>query len=607
MTYSQTDTLKKTLVLSTFVLLSTLVIAQSATQYGPDGFVKIEDGSGGFVAQLDPGDRFGRDHDVAGDVDGDGTLDLIVGARSDDDGQTDAGAFYIVFLNSDGTVKGNQKVSALAGGFTETLVENDFFGYGVAGIGDYNGDGIPDVAASTLSANNRSLYIIHLNRDGTVKSYVKNENITAQGLTAIGDIDGDGKIDLVACDPGSGDGGRSRGAIHLLFLDNASKVVPTKTVTISTTQGGLGAGLANNDQFGGREVAMLGDIDGDGTLELAVGAFGSEDGKGAVWILSLNATTFNVESKVKITEGMNGFNDVLDDSSNPNGTSGASFGHAMCAPGDLNGDGVPDLITGANQQLEGHGYILYLNPDKTVKTYTKIDNSSGGFDLVLEDEERFSRSMSFIGDLRGDGTVAVNVGGGAANRGTGTLYLMFFKPCSFTQAEGLKRWQGGNTLFTNWSHIDQALTSDSLTFEQCTFKSFETGATQMTYNFNDGRCICVDSNATLAASTEQSNAYTNECNLTSRTVSIDEINARDGISLYPNPTSSFITISNSAKSFNSEDALTILSITGETIYSQAITTTETSLDFTSYPAGFYFVSIYLDGSSRVFKVLRKEN
>jgi hypothetical protein len=65
---------------------------------------------------------------------------------------------------------------------------------------------------------------------------------------------------------------------------------------------------------------MLGDIDNDGTKELAVGAFMSDGGKGAIWILSLDNTTFNVVSKLKITEGLNGFTDTLTTGENPNGT-----------------------------------------------------------------------------------------------------------------------------------------------------------------------------------------------------------------------------------------------------------------------------------------------
>lgn len=403
-------------------------IVENGPFYEAEGFVTIENGSGGLVADLDSGDRFARDHDAIGDVNGDGVIDYVIGARSDDDGAEDAGALYILFMNNDGSVLSNQKISALEGGFNETLNARNYFGYGVAGIGDYDNDGIPDIAASAPNAPNNALYIIHLKADGTVKDYVKNENITAQGLSAIGDINNDNRIDLVACNPGSDDGGTNRGAIDILFLNNSSEVISSNTVTISSTQGNFGDGLLDEDQFGGREVAMLGDMDNDGTIELAVGAFMSDGGKGAVWILSLDPTTYNVVSKSKITEGLNGFTETLDLETNPNGTIGAQFGHAMCAAGDIDGDGIIDLVTGANQQNEGNGYVLYLNADKTVRTYDKISATDGEFDLVLGPEDRFSRSISYVGDIKGDGSIAINFGGGVSAGGTGTLYTLFFRP-----------------------------------------------------------------------------------------------------------------------------------------------------------------------------------
>ncbi len=400
----------------------------SELYYQAEGFVKIENDSGGLSADLDAGDRFARDHDTIGDVNGDGIIDYVIGARSDDDGEEDAGAVYILFMNTDGSVSFNQKISAEEGGFNETLNAGNFFGYGVAGIGDYDEDGIPDIAVSSPTPPNNSLYIIHLNDNGTVKDYVKNENIIAQGLTAIGDINNDNRIDLIACNPGSDDGGTNRGAIDILFLDENSQVMPANTVTISSTQGNFGEGLEDDDQFGGRETAMLGDIDNDGSIELAVGAFMSDGGKGAVWILSLDAATFNVVSKTKITEGLNGFTETLDLETNPNGTIGAQFGHAMCAAGDIDGDGIIDLITGANQQNEGNGYVLYLNSDKTVRTFDKISATEGGFDLTLNVEDRFARSISYVGDLKGDGSIAINFGGGVGIGGTGSLYTLFFRP-----------------------------------------------------------------------------------------------------------------------------------------------------------------------------------
>lgn len=584
---------------------ATITNAQITTQWGPDGFVKIENGSGGFNANVAGGDRFSRDHDQAGDINGDGIIDLVVGARSDDDGATDAGAVYILFMNNDGTVQSNQKISMLEGGFADTLNVGNFFGYGVAGIGDYDNDGIPDIAVSAPVPPNRAIYIIHLNANGTVKNFVKNNNITAQGLSAVGDLNNDGRIDLVACDPGSDVGGTNIGAISILFLNSSSQVMPAQTVLINPLSGGLGTGLVAGDEFGGREVAMLGDIDGDGTLEMAVGAFMSDGGKGAIWMLSLDTTTFNVVSKLKITEGLNGFTDTLTTGANPNGTEGASFGHALCKVGDLNGDGVPDLMTGANQQNEGWGYILYLKADKTVKTFTRLNNTDGGFGLVLNPLERFSRSISFVGDLRGDGTIAVNYGGGAAGAAGGTLYLLFFKPCDFTQEAGFNRWSGGNILFSNWDHPSQSLTSDSLTFEQCTFKAFETDAAYMTYNFNDGRCICMDSTAVLATSIELSTAFSNECYSGFLSTNVIELNTEILAIIYPNPTNSQLILKTSQSSFTERDRIQLFSIIGEQLYSSSINSQQTTVDLSKFPQGSYILTTSINGIQKMFKILKE--
>ena len=104
---------------------------------------------------------------------------------------------------------------------------------------------------------------------------------------------------------------------------------------ISDTQGGFtGTGL------GGVSVASLGDLDGDGVGDLAVGA-GSDDGgpgRGAVWVLFLN-TNGTVKSHQKISDTEGGFTGILDDHD--------GFGRSVASLGDLDGDGVGDLAVGA--------------------------------------------------------------------------------------------------------------------------------------------------------------------------------------------------------------------------------------------------------------------
>ena len=82
-----------------------------------------------------------------GDLDGDGVGDLAVGAFGDGRrGLTDRGAVWVLFLNTDGTVKSHQKISDTQGGFTGILDDDDRFGISAASLGDLDGDGVGDLA-----------------------------------------------------------------------------------------------------------------------------------------------------------------------------------------------------------------------------------------------------------------------------------------------------------------------------------------------------------------------------------------------------------------------------------------------------------------------------
>lgn len=79
---------------------------------------KISSTEGGFSGVLDDGDFMGVHITTIGDFDGDEVVDIAVGAARDDDGGLDRGAVWIMFLNSDGTVKDQRKISDTAGDFT---------------------------------------------------------------------------------------------------------------------------------------------------------------------------------------------------------------------------------------------------------------------------------------------------------------------------------------------------------------------------------------------------------------------------------------------------------------------------------------------------------
>ncbi len=107
---------------------------------------KIADNTGGFNVTLTDGDRFGWSVAGLGDLDNDGVEDLAVGAYHDDTGGTDRGAVYVLFMNTDGTVKSNQKVADNTGGFSVTLTDSDEFGSSIGDVGDLDNDGVEDMA-----------------------------------------------------------------------------------------------------------------------------------------------------------------------------------------------------------------------------------------------------------------------------------------------------------------------------------------------------------------------------------------------------------------------------------------------------------------------------
>ncbi len=394
---------------------------------------KISDTEGGFKGDLESTDSFGSSITSTGDLDGDGIKDLAVGAVKDDDGGFDRGAVWILFLDTDGTVRSHQKISDTEGGFTGTLDDHDWFGSSVASLGDLDGDGVGDLAVGMPHDDDEgtdrgAVWILFLNPNGTVKAHQK-INDTLGGFTGalddgdrfgaslavLGDMDGNGVDDLAVGAPNDDDGGDSHGAVWILFL-NADGTVKSHQ-KISEIEGGFTATLDNADVFG-FSVASLGDLDGDDVTDLAVGAIGDDDGsagpcddilvcnRGAVWVLFLNADG-TVKSHQKISDTDGGFAGTLDD--------GDFFGWATASLRDLDSDGVSDLTVGARFDHDGDCscgavWVLFLKTNGTVKELQKISSIEGGFAGVLDDNDWFGSALASLGDHNGDDVTDLAVG-----------------------------------------------------------------------------------------------------------------------------------------------------------------------------------------------------
>jgi hypothetical protein len=220
---------------------------------------------------------------------------------------------WILFLNTDGTVKSHQKISDTQGGFTGILDDGDQFGVAAASLDD-DGDNATDRGA---------VWILFLNTDGTVKSHQKisdtqggftgilsNSDHFGRSAASLGDLDGDGVDDLAVGAALDNDGGSNRGAVWVLFLNTDGTVKSHQK--ISDTQGGFTGILGDGDSFG-RSAASLGDLDGDGREDLAVGAYKDDDGgedHGAVWVLFLDGTECPWDCQAS-PDGSVGVNDFL--------------------------------------------------------------------------------------------------------------------------------------------------------------------------------------------------------------------------------------------------------------------------------------------------------
>lgn len=400
---------------ATLLALMTCLLAVSAAGQ-VSSFQRISDLEGGFNGTLADGDGFGSDVAPIGDLDLNGVVDLAVGAPFDDYGGLNYGAVWILFLDHTGSVIKVVKIRQNSIGFSGSrLDENDQFGGRLVQVGDLNGDDIPDLMVSARNDDDGgqdrgAVYTMFMTESGNAQA---NQKISSslggltgqlddgdqfgQSIDGLGDLGGDNLGDLVVGAHGDDDGGPDRGAVYILNMHVAG--VPKSYQKISSTQGGFFGALSDGDRFGSG-VAALGDVNGDGVVDLAVGAAG-DGSEGAVWIVFLNAdgTVFG-QQKISKIEGGGSFDY-------------RSIGTSVSAAGDLDGDGIPDLALGdpgldAGGEDSGGIWLLFLNPDGTVRTTVLVDPESLGNQFGAGDA--FPNSLRLLGDVDGDGSADFGAG-----------------------------------------------------------------------------------------------------------------------------------------------------------------------------------------------------
>lgn len=447
-------------------------------------------------------DEFGRAVGTAGDIDGDGIPELAVGAVGDADGGDDAGAVYLLFFDNLYNVTKIQKISNLCGGLSGpdnpggVLDPGDFFGIAVAGIGDFDGDGVPDLGVGAYKDDDGgddpaedpatgAVWILLMNDDGTVRERRKISDTTG-GLSGpenpggvlengalfgghvlgLGDLDEDGTIDLAVgahrSDVPDVDTGFNAGRIWVLFMNPDGTV--RQTQRISRIEGGVPDGVLDRGDRLGRTIANMGDIDGDGVVDIFAATHRDDDNgldRGAAHLFLLNRDgTVKAARKISDASGLLSCSPTpcAGPPYNPGGLlrDGDHFGRAVGNLGDINGDGMPDLAVGAprdddggTSEFEERGavYVLGLyRPSGAVKFRRKISEISGGLTGpgnpggVLNTFDVFGRSLIGAGDMDNDGRSELAVGASLDDDGgkdRGAVYLLKLSRSGFVEA-GIK-------------------------------------------------------------------------------------------------------------------------------------------------------------------------
>jgi hypothetical protein len=326
----------------------------------------------------------------AGDVNGDGYSDVIVGANQYGNGQFFEGAAFVYYGSATG-------ISTSAAAIVESNQSDAFMGTSVASAGDVNGDGYSDVIVGAPNydngqSNEGAAFVYHGSATGvstTAAATVENNQASArmgQSVASAGDVNGDGYSDVIVGAWLYDNGQTEEGAAYV-YHGGATGISTSAAVTLECNQAGGQMGIF---------VASAGDVNGDGYSDVIVGANqydNGQDNEGAAFVYHGSTTGITTTAAATV------------ESNQADGNMGISVASA----GDVNGDGYSDVIVGAH---------LYSNGQSDEGASFVYHGSAAGISTTAAatvESNQVSAEMGFFsvasaGDVNGDGYSDVIVG-----------------------------------------------------------------------------------------------------------------------------------------------------------------------------------------------------
>lgn len=297
----------------------------------------------------------------AGDVNGDGHDDILIGDYAYNSNQ---GRSYIIL----GSASPSDTALGSADAIYTGEAAGDSAGFSVAGVGDVDGDYFADflIGAQGFNSNQGRAYLIlgsgslfstNLASADAIYTGESTSDYAGNSVAGAGDVNGDGLADLIIGAYGNDDGGSAAGRAYLV-LGNAN----LGNIALSDADAIYTGESANN--YAGNSVAGAGDVNGDGYSDLLIGANGYNSDAGGAYLILGSASP--ISSSLSVAEARyTGENDY------------DYAGLPVAAAGDVNGDGLSDLLIGATQYQGGSTrigkvYLIFSDYAPPTETRTQL-------------------------------------------------------------------------------------------------------------------------------------------------------------------------------------------------------------------------------------------
>jgi Ca2+-binding RTX toxin-like protein len=433
-------------------------------------------GSNGFTINgVAPFDTSGYSASDAGDINGDGIGDIVIGAPgftlSNPDATTTPGTSYVVFGSQAG-FPANFELSTLNGtnGFAlNGVAADDWTGFRVSGAGDVNGDGKDDLIIGANGAdpngleNAGSSYVLFGSTSGFAPSIDLatlngNNGFTINGIGAgdelgssvsgAGDVNGDGFADLSIGAPYADPNGlEDAGQSYVVFGSNNGFSTSLNVSDLDGNNGFTINGIGAGDELGA-SVSVAGDVNGDGIDDLIIGAFGADPNglENASQSYVVFGSTVGLASSLNVSDldGTNGF--AID------GIAEGDYSSRVSAAGDVNGDGIDDLIIGAfgadpnGNANAGTSYVVFGSPEAFPASFkpSGLDGTNGFAINGIAEGDYSGFRVSSAGDFNGDGIDDLIISTPFAETSAGQSYIVFGSKEGFCASINLSSLDGIN-------------------------------------------------------------------------------------------------------------------------------------------------------------------